>query len=156
MLCLLMMCAFFFCSSRRRHPRCALVTGVQTCALPIFLKVRGMALLLTLGAVVFVVAAVVVLTVVPAAVEGSVLGNAAKTALNIARWPVLAVSFAAALAILYRYAPSRDAAEWRWVSPGAIVATALWLVGSGAFAVYVGNFGSYDETYGSLGGEIGR
>src|SRR3546814_3426992 len=59
------------------------------------LKVRGMALLLTLGAVVFVVAAVVVLTVVPAAVEGSVLGNAAKTALNIARWPVLAVSFAA-------------------------------------------------------------
>src|SRR3546814_16496238 len=65
-----------------------------------FLKVRGMALLLTLGAVVFVVAAVVVLTVVPAAVEGSVLGNAAKTALNIARWPVLAVSFAAALAVL--------------------------------------------------------
>src|SRR3546814_19592213 len=62
-----------------------------------FLKVRGVALLLTLGAVVFVVAAVVVLTVVPAAVEGSVLGNAAKTALNIARWPVLAVSFAAAL-----------------------------------------------------------
>ena len=59
-----------------------------------------------------------------------------------------------ALAVLYRYAPDRDSPQWQWVSPGAIVATALWIVGSILFSVYVGNFGSYNKTYGSLGGAV--
>ena len=48
----------------------------------------------------------------------------------------------------------RDKAQWRWVSPGAIVATSLWIVASIGFTVYVANFNSYDKTYGSLGGAI--
>ena len=47
-----------------------------------------------------------------------------------------------------------DAPRWRWVSPGAIIATALWVVGSIGFTVYVTNFSSYDKTYGSLGGVV--
>jgi len=119
-----------------------------------FLRLRGLALLLTLGAVLFLVAAVVVLTVVPALLEGSALPAGAETTLTVLRWPLLAVGFATALAVLYRHAPDRDDAEWRWVTPGALVATALWLVGSGAFSVYVARFGSYNETYGSLGGIV--
>jgi membrane protein len=55
---------------------------------------------------------------------------------------------------LYRYAPDRHPPRWRWVSPGAIVATLLWLLGSVAFTVYVSHFNSYDKTYGSLGGVV--
>ena len=59
------------------------------------------------------------------------------------------------LAVLYRYGPSRDTAEWKWVTPGGIVAAVLWLVVSMLFSWYVSNFGSYNETYGSLGAVIG-
>ncbi len=58
------------------------------------------------------------------------------------------------LAALYRYSPDRDAPAWRWVTPGALVATVLWLVGSVAFSFYVNNFGTYNETYGTLGAVV--
>src|SRR6202042_1368316 len=60
----------------------------------------------------------------------------------------------AGAATLYRYAPDRDKPQWRWVSPGAIAATILWVVASIGFTIYVTNFNSYDKTYGSLGGVI--
>lgn len=110
-----------------------------------FVKVRGLSILLTLGAVVFVIAAGVLITVVPQVVEGP---------LALLRWPLLAVGFVAALAVLYRHAPSRDEPEWRWTTPGALVATVLWLLASAGFSFYVSNFGSYNETYGSLGGIV--
>lgn len=119
-----------------------------------FFKLRALALLLTVGAVVFLVIAMGVLTVVPALLEGSALGDAAELTISILRWPALALAFASALAVLYRYAPSRDEAEWRWVTPGASVATVLWLIASGLFTLYVSRFGSYNETYGSLGGVV--
>ena len=55
---------------------------------------------------------------------------------------------------LYRYAPDRDDPRWRWVSPGAIVATVLWLAGSAVFSIYTANFAQYNETYGSLGAVV--
>jgi membrane protein len=58
------------------------------------------------------------------------------------------------LATLYRYAPSRAEAEWRWASWGAGAATALWIVGSALFSIYVGEFASYNKTYGSLGAVV--
>ena len=58
------------------------------------------------------------------------------------------------LALLYRYAPSRPDRAWRWITPGAVVACLLWLAGSLAFAWYVQNFGTYNETFGALGGVI--
>jgi membrane protein len=58
------------------------------------------------------------------------------------------------LAMLYRFGPDRDKPQWRWVSPGAIAATVLWIVASIGFTVYVANFNSYDKTYGSLGGVV--
>ena len=58
------------------------------------------------------------------------------------------------LALLYRVGPDRDDPKWRWVSWGAVIATVLWLIGSVAFSLYASNFGSYDKTYGSLGGVV--
>jgi membrane protein len=57
-------------------------------------------------------------------------------------------------AILYRYAPDRDEPRWSWITPGAILGVVLWLLGSVGFSVYVSNFASYNETYGTLGGAI--
>jgi membrane protein len=107
-----------------------------------FLRVRALSLLFTVGAVFFLVLVFFGVAIVPAIVDGP---------LRLLRWPLLAVVFAAALAVLYRHAPSRDNPEWRWASPGAVVATLLWLAGSALFSLYVSNFGKYGETYGSLG-----
>ena len=59
------------------------------------------------------------------------------------------------LAVLYRFGPSRNRPQWRWVSPGGLLAALLWLGASALFSYYVGHFGSYDKTYGSLGAAIG-
>jgi membrane protein len=53
--------------------------------------------------------------------------------------------------VLYRYGPSRATAKWRWVTPGSLVALAIWLGGSALFSYYVSNFGKYDKVYGSVG-----
>jgi membrane protein len=117
-----------------------------------FFRLKGLVLLLTLGMAVAAVLGVGAMVVI-----GNVaarLGTAGELALTVLRWPLLAVVIILGLAVLYRYAPDRDAPSWRWVTPGAVVATVLWLVGSIAFSIYVGNFGSYNETYGSLGAVV--
>ena len=109
-----------------------------------------MVLLLALCAV-----AVVVTGPLAETVGGVVgLGNAAVAAWDIAKWPVIAIVFMAMLAFLYYAAPNVRHPRFRWVSPGAVVAVVIWLIASGAFALYVSNFGSYDKTYGTLGGVI--
>ena len=77
-----------------------------------------------------------------------------RDAAPILRWPILFGVALIVLAIIYRYGPSRTPARWRWVSWGAAVATAIWTLGSIAFSIYVQNFGSYNETYGSLGAVV--
>jgi len=88
------------------------------------------------------------------AVLGSVaedLGTGGEIALTVLRWPLLALFLILGLAALYRYAPDRDVAKWRWVTPGALLATILWVLGSLAFSVYTRVAGDFTETYGTLG-----
>jgi membrane protein len=119
-----------------------------------FVKRRGVALLLTLSAIVLAVVVIVLLAVVPVVLNVVGLGRVAELAITALRWPLLAVLVMGALAVLYRYAPDRNQARFAWVSPGALVATLLWLAGSATFGVYVRNFGRYDQTYGAIGGVI--
>jgi membrane protein len=70
------------------------------------------------------------------------------------RWPVLFLMGAFGIAILYRLGPCRRSAKWRWLTPGAFIACALWVAGSYGFSLYVQSFGSYNETFGALGGVI--
>ena len=97
---------------------------------------------------------IALVAVLPAAVQFLDLGATTKWLLLFVQWPLLIVLVTLGLAVLYRYAPDRDKAQWRWVSPGAIAATILWVVASIGFTVYVTNFNSYEKTYGSLGGVI--
>lgn len=111
---------------------------------------KAMALGLTLGAVVFVAVAIFVVVAFPELISRTGLGVGTRRLLNILIWPGLAVSFGAALALLYRIAPDRRAAHWKWVSVGSIFAVLAWVAVTLGFRVYVSSFGSYNETYGSL------
>ncbi|NES16590.1 MULTISPECIES: YihY/virulence factor BrkB family protein [Micromonospora] len=82
------------------------------------------------------------------------LGSTAVTVWNIAKWPVLLVLVSLMFAILYWASPNARHGGFRWVSPGGVLAVVIWLVISGLFALYVGNFGSYNKTYGALAGVI--
>jgi membrane protein len=123
-----------------------------------FWKLRPLQLLVTL--VLVLMAAVVVLALivtgpVAQAVGDAVgLGDAAVTAWNIAKWPVMLAVVMLMLAILYWSAPNAKPAGFRWVSPGSVVAVIVWIVASAGFAFYVANFGSYNKTYGALAGVI--
>ncbi len=119
-----------------------------------FFRFNLIALLLTLGTIVGGLVAIALIAVMPAATQLLQLGAISKWLMLLVQWPLLIVLVMVGLAVLYRYAPDRDEPQWRWVSPGAVTATALWIIGSIAFTVYVTNFGSYNTTYGSLGGAV--
>src|SRR5215210_903143 len=116
-----------------------------------FLHRQLVALTLAVAAGLFGLLVFTLVAVLPTALEILPLGPTQRTIVSFARWPALALLMVAALGILYRFAPCRRAAKWRWVSPGAAVATLLWLAGSAAFSYYVANVRSYNETLGGLG-----
>lgn len=115
-----------------------------------FFKLNAIAVGLTLALLVFVIVALLLVAAVPAIIGFLPLPGWAEWTVRLLRWPILFGFVVGALALLYRYAPSRDQPQWRWASPGALVATALWLLGSIAFSIYVANFGDYNKTYGAL------
>ena len=119
-----------------------------------FVKLNVVVLGLTLMMVVVMIVALGMVAILPALLGNLGLGGIAQTLIAWLRWPVLCVVILGVLAVIYRYAPSRDEPRWRWVSWGAVIATLLWIVGSIAFSIYVRNFGSYNETYGSLGAVV--
>jgi len=120
-----------------------------------FLKKRGIALALTLGAILFVIIILALVAVAPALLQSSIFqSGVVKFLLQVARWVLLAAVITVALAVVYRVAPDRDAPKVRWVSAGAAIATVLWLLASLGFSIYVSNFGSYDKTYGALAGIV--
>jgi membrane protein len=82
------------------------------------------------------------------------LGSAGVTAYQIAKWPLMAAVVLVMLGLLYYAAPNARLPRIRWLSPGAVVALLIWVVASAAFGFYVANFGSYNKTYGTLGGAI--
>ncbi|MFI5956661.1 YihY/virulence factor BrkB family protein [Cryptosporangium sp. NPDC051539] len=119
-----------------------------------FLKKRGLAIVMTLGAIVAFVVAILLVAVVPPVMDVLHLGSFASATVNIGRWLLLALLMMFGLSLLYRFAPDRSNARFRWLSWGAVVATVLWLIASAGFSFYVNNFGSYNKTYGALAGVI--
>lgn len=119
-----------------------------------FIKLNAITLFLTVGLIATMIVVLGLITVLPALLGNLGLGGVFPTLLSYARWPLLLLVALVGLAILYRYAPCRDEPQWQWVTPGAIFATVLWLIGSIAFSIYVSNFASYNETYGSIGAVV--
>jgi membrane protein len=119
-----------------------------------WIRRKALALLLTVGAIaVFAVTATLV-AVFPAVANALRPPAVLRLGLEAARWVVVLMVLAAALAVIYRVGPSRDAPRMRWVSVGAATATVLWIIISVGFSIYVDNFSSYGKTYGSLAGVV--
>ena len=123
-----------------------------------FWKLRPLQILVTLVMILMLAAVAlgIVLTgPVVSAVAGPLgVGSTAQTIWNIAKWPVMLVVVMLMFAVLYHAAPNVKLPGFKWVTPGAIVAIVMWIVASALFAFYVANFGSYDKTYGTLGGLV--
>ena len=119
-----------------------------------FVRLTLVSLALTLGVILFVIVGLAAIAALPALLGNLGLPEDIQRLASWLRWPILGIGFVIGLAIFYRFAPSRDEPRWRWVSWGAVLATVLWLIGSALFSWYVSNFGSYNETYGSIGAVV--
>ncbi|MGH3683682.1 MAG: YihY/virulence factor BrkB family protein [Pseudonocardiaceae bacterium] len=119
-----------------------------------FLKFRAVALLLTLGTVVFLVLTLALTAVVPVVLHVIPLGPTGTLLAEVVRWTLLIVVIMIGLAVLYRVAPDRNPPKFRWVSVGSVTAALLWLLGTVGFSLYVNFFGNYNKTYGTLAGVI--
>jgi membrane protein len=122
-----------------------------------FWKVRGLAILLTVGLSVFIIVSIVLLTFGPQ-IGGWIadqmgLGRVFQMAWNVLRWPVIVGLLIVAMALVYYLAPDVEQ-QWQWITPGSIVAVCGWLLASLGFSYYVNHFGSYNATYGSIGAVI--
>jgi membrane protein len=134
----------------------ALITGVNLAYDEIesrkFVKLRGLSILLTLGAMLLLTVAGATIAGFPPIADN--LPVALQWVVSILRFVVLAVLLILGLAVLYRYAPNRDEPKWSWVSWGSVIATVLWVLASIGFSIYVNSFGNYNKTYGALAGII--
>jgi membrane protein len=123
-----------------------------------FIKLRPLQMLVTLALVVLlalVLVSVVLTGPIASAVGSAVgLGGTAVTVWNIAKWPVLFAVVVFMITLLYYASPNAKLGGLKSIVPGSALAIVIWLVASAAFAFYVANFGSYNKTYGALGGII--
>jgi membrane protein len=119
-----------------------------------FIRFYGTALFLTFGAVLAIIVAIALVVALPAVLNLLGLSSIVDLIARIASWPILALLAIVGFAVVYRYGPSRRSPRWRWVSWGAAVAVALWIVGSALFSLYVTRFGNYNETYGAAGAVV--
>ncbi len=120
-------------------------------------KVRLQAIALTIGLALFIVLAFSLVLMGPTLATrlaiGGGLGPAFEWGWKILQWPLVVALVATALGILFYFGPDADQ-DWEWITPGAVLGALLWLLASLLFKLYVANFTSYNETYGSLGGVI--
>ncbi len=117
-----------------------------------FLELRGLALLLTLGAMLLLAVALALIVAFPAVADD--WPTALRWTASVLRWILLAALLVVGLAVLYRYAPDRDNPRWSWITWGSAVATVLWILASIGFSAYVRWFGNYNKTYGALAGIV--
>jgi membrane protein len=122
-----------------------------------FWKVRGIAILMTLGLSVLILVGVLLLVLGPQI--GTAIANVfglEETFLlvwDIARWPTALFFMMFTVALLYYFAPDVEQ-PFRWITPGGLIGVLLWVLASVGFNFYVSNFGSYNKTYGSIGAVI--
>ncbi len=121
-----------------------------------FIKLTLTSFVFTIGAIGFVVIALLIVVAVPVVLTFFGLSSATEAVLLAAlRWPIMFLVLSFALAVIYRYGPSRNRARWQWVSWGGCTAAVFWIIASLLFSFYVANFGNYNKTYGSLGAVVG-
>ena len=123
-----------------------------------FWKLRPLQIAVTL-AMVLLAAVVSVALVVSGPLAASVgdavgLSDSVVDVYRVGKWPLLALTVLLMVSVLYYVSPNVRLPRFKWITPGSVLALGLWILASAAFAFYVGNFGSYDKTYGTLGGVV--
>jgi membrane protein len=118
-----------------------------------FIMKKAVILLFTLGIIVAGLISIAFVVAFPAFIDSLGLPPVLKTILGLLRWVILAGIVYFVLEMIYKVAPNRGS-DFRWLNPGAIAATVLWIGGSLLFTLYVNNFGDYDKTYGSIAAVI--
>jgi membrane protein len=120
-------------------------------------KVKAIAIALTVALAVFIVVSFGLVLVGPTLAERIAvwmhLGPVFEWTWKIVQWPLIFALVALAMALIYYYAPDAEQ-DWIWITPGSVVATVLWVLISLGFKFYVARFGSYNATYGTIGGII--
>jgi membrane protein len=119
-----------------------------------FLQAKLVGFAFTLGAVLLAAVALATVVGAPIVLAWLPLGPLASLVLGVLPWLLLSASVFAGLLLLYRHGPHRTPAKWRWVVPGALVSTALWLISSLGLSLYVARFGDYNEVYGTVGAVV--
>ncbi|MEY9182196.1 membrane protein [Bradyrhizobium sp. USDA 326] len=120
-----------------------------------FIRLNMVSLAFTVGGILALLLMVGAVVAFPLALNHLGMAPESKLIVALARWPLLFIILLVALAILYRFAPSRDAPRWQWLSLGAVTAALLWIAGSALLSWYLSEFANYNATYGSLGAAIG-
>lgn len=115
-----------------------------------FLSAAILSLGLTFGALVFLVLSLFTIAAVPVIFDRLPFADVTERATLWLRWPVLALLVGFAISVLFRVAPHRQSAKWKWITPGSVTTTILWLLLSALFSFYVENFGNYSATFGPL------
>jgi membrane protein len=120
-----------------------------------FVRQLGVSLAITIGLVfMFVLASAAISIVNLVSNLLPDLGGLLQSLLQIGFWIGVAVASFSVIALIYAYAPNQERVEWRWLIPGSLIATVLWIAATFGFAYYIGNFGNYNATYGALGAVI--
>jgi membrane protein len=120
-----------------------------------FIRLNLISLAFTVGGIVALLLMVGAVVAFPLALDHLGMAPESKLIVALARWPLLLIILLGALAVLYRFAPSRTPPRWQWLSIGAVVAALLWIAGSALLSWYLSKFANYNATYGSLGAAIG-
>ena len=120
-----------------------------------FLRLTLYSLVFTAGAIIFLLFAIGVVLILPAALDLMGLHQLTWRLVDLLRWPLLLLVVALVLAFTYRYGPSRAEATWRWITFGSGVASVLWVITSFLFSWTVSQSTSFDEVYGPLSAIIG-
>ncbi|MBV0890574.1 YihY/virulence factor BrkB family protein [Paracoccus sp. Z118] len=119
-----------------------------------FIMLNVVSLAMTLGAILLIIVMIVAITILPTLVRVFAPGSMVEGLVTLLRWPLMFGALLLALAVLYRFGPSKNDPKWQWISPGALLAAVGLIIASVLFSWYVANFGNYNETYGSLGAVV--
>ena len=115
-----------------------------------FVRRLGTAIALTFSGLLGLIVILITVAAIPIVVSQVPFPRIAEIAALWGRWPILAAMIFVGMSILYRFAPNRRKARWRWIWPGALVATILWMALSILFSIYVERFDVYGPTFGTL------
>ncbi|WP_339879229.1 YihY/virulence factor BrkB family protein [uncultured Algoriphagus sp.] len=118
------------------------------------IKNNGLTLLFTFGAIILIILSAALIVAFPALIEKIGLPDKISCLISWMRWLVMGIVLVGSIGLIYNFGPKRKRPGFKWVLPGAVIATFLWLIASWTFSFYLRNFWNLSEIYGSISAVI--